>query len=212
MEEQKYHYVYRITNKENNKHYYGVRTCRIIPKLDLGIKYFSSSSDKEFIKEQKENKNNFKYKIIKIFTSRKEALTLEIKLHDKFDVGVNNYFYNKSKQTSEGFNRSGVKCSIETRCKMSKASIGKDKSEEHKLNIAKSRIGMIYTNETIDKIKMGNIGKKVSEETCNKISAAHKGKIKTEETKRKMRDSKLGKTHSEETKRKMSESAKRRKT
>ena len=36
----KKHYVYRITNKIENKHYYGVRSCKIDPKLDLGIKYF----------------------------------------------------------------------------------------------------------------------------------------------------------------------------
>ena len=69
----KYHYVYRITNTQTNKHYYGVRSSKVEPKLDLGIKYFSSSTDKEFIKEQKENKTIFKYKIIKQFNSRKEA-------------------------------------------------------------------------------------------------------------------------------------------
>ena len=45
-----YYYVYRITNKLLNKHYYGSRGSKIEPKLDLGIKYFSSSTDKNFIK------------------------------------------------------------------------------------------------------------------------------------------------------------------
>jgi len=60
------HYVYRITNTKLNRHYYGVRTSRIKPKLDLGIKYFSSSTDKHFIKDQKENPANYKYKIVQI--------------------------------------------------------------------------------------------------------------------------------------------------
>ena len=62
-----FHYVYRITNKKENKHYYGVRSSKVEPKLDLGVKYFSSSTDKEFINEQKINNYLFKYKIIKQF-------------------------------------------------------------------------------------------------------------------------------------------------
>lgn len=106
---EKYHYVYRITNIRENKHYYGVRGSVLEPKLDLGVKYFSSSTDKSFINEQKENKSIFKYKIIKQFNSREEAVDLEIKLHTKFDVGVNKSFYNKSKQTSKGWDVSGKK-------------------------------------------------------------------------------------------------------
>ena len=37
-----YHYVYRITNLINNKHYYGKRSSKIEAKLDLGLKYYSS--------------------------------------------------------------------------------------------------------------------------------------------------------------------------
>ena len=51
----KYHYVYRITNKVCRKHYYGVRSSNNHPKQDIGIQYFSSSYDKDFIKDQKEN-------------------------------------------------------------------------------------------------------------------------------------------------------------
>lgn len=108
-----YNYVYRITNMKSSKHYYGVRSSKVEPKLDLGIKYFSSSSDKKFIKEQKENKSIFKYKIIKIYKTREEATNLEIKLHDKFDVAKNEMFYNKSKQTSCKFDTSGTKLSKE---------------------------------------------------------------------------------------------------
>lgn len=99
----KYHYVYRITNKELNKHYYGVRTSKVEPKLDLGIKYFSSSHDKEFINEQKVNASIFKYKVIKMFETREEALKLEILLHKKFNVGLNDSFYNLCSQSSTSF-------------------------------------------------------------------------------------------------------------
>ena len=98
-----YHYVYRITNTTQNKHYYGKRSCNNLPSLDLGVKYFSSSYDKNFIKDQKQNPQNYKYKIIRVFSTSKDALSFEIRLHNKFDVGVNENFYNKSKQTSVGF-------------------------------------------------------------------------------------------------------------
>ena len=58
----KQHYTYRISNTLINKHYYGTRSTGINPKDDLGYKYFSSSSDKEFIKDQKDNPQNYKYK------------------------------------------------------------------------------------------------------------------------------------------------------
>lgn len=99
----KYHYVYRITNKELNKHYYGVRSSKVEPKLDLGIKYFSSSHDKDFINEQKINNSIFKYKVIKIFETREEAMKLEIFLHKKFNVGLNKSFYNLCSQSSTSF-------------------------------------------------------------------------------------------------------------
>lgn len=108
-----FHYVYRITNKNVNKHYYGSRSSKILPHLDLGIKYFSSSKDKDFLKEQKEFREKFKYKVIKQFETRKEALLFEIKLHEKFEVDINPNFYNKSKQTTVGFfySNQGVKFS-----------------------------------------------------------------------------------------------------
>lgn len=102
------HYTYRITNIKLNKHYYGCRSSKVEPKLDLGIKYFSSSKDKLFVQDQKENSLHYKYKIIKIFNTREEAIQLEIKLHNRFNVGINESFYNKSKQTSIGFSTFGI--------------------------------------------------------------------------------------------------------
>ena len=99
----KYHYVYRITNRMKGKHYYGVRSSEVEPKCDLGVVYFSSSKDKEFINEQITNKENFKYKVVKTFNTREDAMNYEIQLHDMFNVGVNPYFYNMCKQTSIGF-------------------------------------------------------------------------------------------------------------
>ena len=108
MSNKKYHYVYRITNKEINKHYYGCRTSTIHPSLDLGVCYYSSSKDSEFLKEQRESSVKFKYKIIRIFNDRKSALKFEIYLHNRFNVATNNAFYNNAKQTNTGFDTTGV--------------------------------------------------------------------------------------------------------
>ena len=88
-----HHYVYRITNIHYRKHYYGVRTAvNCSPKNDIGFLYFSSSTDEEFMQDQKENPQNYKYKVVRILSTREKAVELEIKLHNKFDVRVNEKF------------------------------------------------------------------------------------------------------------------------
>jgi hypothetical protein len=195
----KYHYVYRITNTKLNKHYYGSRTSSIEPTKDLGHKYLSSSHDKEFIKDQKINPQDYKYKIVSIFNSRKEALELEVKLHAKFNVGVNNNFYNKARATSSKFTMEGTKVSEETRLKH----LGENN-------------GMYGKNHTIEsRIKMSQSSKNPSEVTRKKMSKNHTdvsgdknpmyGKKHTIEAKIKM-----SKPKTEEHRRKMSEAAKKR--
>ena len=154
-----YHYVYRITNLVENKHYYGCRSCNTDPLKDLGINYFSSSTDKKFIEEQKLKPTNFKYKIIKIYKTREEALTLEVKLHFKFNVGYNKSFYNKVKQTSSKFDNSSVM------------------TEEYKSKFSASRkgkgnpmYGRKLTEVSKDKIRKANTGKIVSEASRKKMS------------------------------------------
>jgi hypothetical protein len=114
-----FHYVYRITNIKNNKHYYGKRSSKVTPFEDLGKKYFSSCKDKLFINEQKKFPQNFKYKVIRCFNSSTSAINFEIKLHNKFQVDISPHFYNRAKQTSNKFQTSYV--SIDTRKKLSDA-------------------------------------------------------------------------------------------
>jgi hypothetical protein len=127
MSQYRFHYVYRITNLKENKHYYGVRSSNITPNLDLGVKYRSSSQDKNFMNEQKEAPWQFKYKVIKIFNTRKEAMKYETKLHSKFEVARSEIFYNKVKATDTGFSygpKIGHIVTKETRDKISKANKG----------------------------------------------------------------------------------------
>ncbi len=138
----KYNYVYRITNILTNKHYYGSRTSKMKPSEDLGFNYFSSSSNKSFINEQKTTPENFKYKIIKIFTNRKDALIKECFLHRKFNVGKNKNFYNKAIQTSEYFDVTGIPRSQEVKDKISSKNKGK----------GNGMYGKKHTKEAIQKI------------------------------------------------------------
>jgi hypothetical protein len=103
-----YHYLYRITNIIENRHYYGSRTChKLTPQEDLGIRYFSSSTDKDFIQDQKQNPQNYRYKVIIITKTREKATTLEQKIQQYFDVGKNMTFYNKAIQTSKNYCAAG---------------------------------------------------------------------------------------------------------
>ena len=104
-----FNYTYKIYNILSHKSYIGVRSSCVDPELDIGIKYFSSSSDTEFMDEQKEHQFNFIYDILGIFDTRQEAIGHEIYLHNFYDVGVNSMFYNKAKQSSSGYDTSGMK-------------------------------------------------------------------------------------------------------
>jgi len=188
----KRHYVYRITNVELNKHYYGTRSSKIEPKEDLGTYYFSSSTDKSFIELQKSCPSAFKYKIIKQCKSRKDALRLEIKLHDKFDVGVNESFYNKAKQTSLRFDTTGLT--------FKKPPVS-DLTRE-KLRIA--GLGTKDSPETCERKRQKLIGHPVSEETRRKIGIANSKKKRTEKEKQHLREINTGKKLSTETKLKIS--------
>ncbi len=104
MKTYKYHYVYRITNTVTQMYYYGDRSCNCQPSEDIGVKYFSSFSNKLFKEDQKNNPSDYTYKIIKIFkTCREDAKQLEVELHSKFDVKNNPKFINRANQTSNGF-------------------------------------------------------------------------------------------------------------
>ena len=155
-----YHYVYRITNVLNNNHYYGSRTSATEPKNDIGIKYFSSSRDTEFMKDQQRNQQDYKYKVVRMFDNRKDALAFEIKLHNKFNVGVNESFYNKVKQTSIGWDTTGVKRSAESKLKQSRTTKGSKRSDEWARKISEALKGKTHGESFREKCRQNNLGEK----------------------------------------------------
>jgi len=170
----KYHYVYLIQD-QNLKSYIGCRTSNVPPDKDLGIKYFSSGA-KEFVQSQRDDVSLFTYHILETCQTRKEALEIEIKFHRLFDVGVNESFYNKAKQTSSGFDTTGLITydrTPEHNKKMSEILTGRKHSETHKRNISLNHHDCSGKNNPMygrDRSLENNpmYGKKHSEETKNK--------------------------------------------
>ena len=176
LNKQKYHYVYRITNKIKNKHYYGVRSSKALPKDDLGKKYFSSSTDKDFMNEQKEHPENFKYKVVRVFETRKDAELFEKELHKKFHVSDSEKFYNRCISTLMGFSVEGTKWSEEHR---------KNQQKYLDENVKGKTLEEIYGVEKAKNIRIKSNYPK-TEEIRRKISESHKGKKLSKEHKEAM--------------------------
>ena len=181
-----YHYVYRITNTIENKHYYGKRSSKCDPKEDLGKKYFSSSTDEEFILDQKLNPQNYRYKIVQRFKDGKSAILRESKLHHKFNVSNSLKFYNKVKQNPNGYDLTDIEFSKEIRAKMSKSAKGRIVSAETRRKLSECHKGRICTQETREKIAKPQRGRKQSQELLDKLSKVRKGLKRSPETKARM--------------------------
>lgn len=175
-----YHYVYEITNIISGRKYIGCRSCAVDPVEDIG--YMGSS---KYLKEDIDNigLDKFTKEILSTFGSRSEAIAEEIRLHNHFDVAVNELYYNRSKQTSTkfSFSRQGVS---------NEALYGKEKADLIKQKFLDSRIykkgeghpfyGKKHSCETKKKISTANIGNKSrlgyknSEESKKKLSSFRK--------------------------------------
>ena len=104
----KFNYVYLITELSSNRKYIGVRSCDISIENDLGKIYKSSSSDLDFINRQKVNKNDYTYTLLSNYDTRIEAVNEEIRLHNLYDVDVNNKYFNKVKSVATDFTCFGM--------------------------------------------------------------------------------------------------------
>jgi len=176
-----YHYTYLIQHKTENKRYIGVRTSKVPPIEDMD--YWGSS------KHLPENVKDTHAKIVlKEFKTREEALKHEMLLHDLNDVAKNPIFYNKAKQTSTGWDTTGVPIPSERRERIKntlkrKVKEGKHLSKEHIEKIRKKLIGREFSEEHRKNLskaqkkvtqKPGYVnprkGVKLSEETKKKLS------------------------------------------
>jgi hypothetical protein len=196
----KYFYVY-YSYEEFGRGYIGKRECKCPPEED--VKYFGTYKDKTFKPTQKI--------ILEVFSSRKEAMEAEIKLHNFYQVHKNPHFANKAKATSTGFYvcMEGEDNPM-TRMKGEKSPFyGRKLSEEHRKKIRQSHKNRKLSGQHKKKIgisKIGNknmLGKKHSEKTKKLMSEKAKGRIVSEETRKKLCEKRKGLLIKEETKQKM---------
>lgn len=205
------HYTYMLKVKEPTDArtlYIGVRTCKSQPELDES--YLGSCKPlKEWIKANGSDK--VEKIILSRWPTREEALSHEILLHDCFDVGRNQEFWNRAKQRSKLFDTTGVspwskgiKLPPERAAFMRQLAIGNQ-----------NRKGAKHTPEAIEKNRLAHLGKSYhntphTEESKLKMSIAKIGKRSSVETEFKPGHTSWNKgvSPSEETRKKISMSLK----
>lgn len=188
-EDKKYHYVYRITNIIQNRHYIGVHSSNIDPYKDFGIKY-KSSGNSSFIKHQKEYPEQYIYQILEFFNTRKLATEYEVFLHIRYNVGKNPNFYNGRNQSSSDWDNTGkVKLNDgekEIFSKLEDVEMHKSNgfiegrlpmAEIQKYKLSVSHTGKILTQEHKDNIGRSGKGVPKSQEMKQNLSATRKGMI-----------------------------------
>ncbi len=154
-----HHYVYGITHRWTSKRYIGAKSCFLLPKDNIGVEYFSSSTDKDFREELKLYPERFIFEVLKEFDTREEALLYEIELHERYDVRSNNDFYNLSNQAKNGFTAFGRTHTDDQKKEISKRMLGsnnpqygKEHTEEHKEIVRRKIKNKVWMyNEELDK-------------------------------------------------------------
>lgn len=103
QDKNKYNYVYQITEISTGMKYIGSRgTTKSNALADLKS-YQSSSTNKVFKQQQKDNPLNFNYTILSFHNTRRAATVQESYLHAKYNVKDNPIYYNKVNQRISGF-------------------------------------------------------------------------------------------------------------
>ena len=165
-------YIYTYVNKETKKTYIGAR-CNYKGSCydDFNIKYFSSSKDKEFLKDMADGK--LEGQIVLVMNddnADKKIFEVEAKMikayWDKYGKENSYNHYANGKWSTAGMHPNvGRRHGDDARKNMSAAHKGKKLSDETRKKISAANKGNKYM-----------LGKHHSDETRKKISAARKGK------------------------------------
>ena len=188
-------YVYKVTNLFTNQYYIGLK----ITPGEIGVDYFTSSTNKSFKDDFKKNPQN--YKCEKLYEGSKEkAIELEGKLikQNKDDPLILNKAFQEN-----GKIHLCPSChrGPETRRKLSEFHKGKHLSKETIEKMIKSRKGKPSWNKGIP----------CSEDVKQKISKKLKGYKHTEESKKKRSEALKGREFSDEWRQKLKDAWKKRK-
>lgn len=170
-------YTYCITHKPTKKRYYGVRYQRGCEPSDLWNKYFTSSSEVQFLIEQ-DGISSFEIEIRRTFDTEEQARDWEYRVLSRLKVAQNDNWLNKSNGKTP--NCVGTKRSESTKAKL-KASWTPERKQAHvKRQTGESNpfFGKSHTAEAVERIREGNRGKTQSLETRKKMSESRKQLIK----------------------------------
>jgi len=190
-------YTYILTCDQTGQKYIGSRVANKLPALQ-DIKYMSSS---DIIKKMMSDGFTFTKKILAEWNSKEEAIAHEIFLHVCFDVGKNDDFLNKARQTSTGFTGCGLKGKPNGRRGIPNPNLSKKLKGKPNPAVSEALTGR----------KRPEISAKLKGKPNPKIGNALKGQKLSVETKKAMSDAKKGKSPnnkgkrlSEQTRKKMS--------
>ena len=184
-------YVYRLEDPTNGMAYIGSRYKAGLTSVVDDDAYRGSVTSEMWKDEWPEISKRCEKTIIDVFTTKEEALELEMKLHALYKVDTNPRFYNRARDSGGAIHYpppEGV--SDATKARTSAALTGKVLSEEHRAAIS-----------------AGNTGKKkgpISEEHRANLSAAAKIAQNRPEVKARQYAAAKGQKRSEETKANMS--------
>lgn len=173
-------YTYMLICDQTGQQYIGSRVANKLPALQ-DIKYMSSS---RIIKEMILDGFTFTKKILAEWSSKEEAIEHEIFLHACFDVGKNDIFLNKSRQTSTGFTGCGLKGKPNGRRGIPNPNLSEKLKGKSNPSISAALSGR----------KRPDISAKLKGKPNPKTSRALKGKNLSIETKKAMSNAKKGKS------------------
>ena len=194
-----WHIVYlSYESKPGGRNYIGKHSTK-----NIHDKYMGSFSDKSFSPDTKI--------VLGVFRSPEAAVKAEIQWQRVFEVAANPEFANRSYQTSDKFDTTGLKVPKEVREKISSSSKGRKKSEETRRKMSEAQKGQKrrpLSEATKFKMSEKRKGQKKSEEHRRKIAERLKGRTICQEQRDKLREANLGKKASPETREKQSKSRK----
>ena len=181
MNQEKEYCVYKHT-APNGKVYIGQTCKKPTERWANGFGYRHQMFYKAI---QKYGWDRIAHEILFEGLSKEEADKKEIELISYYDSANPNKGYNIA---FGGVSTTGVKCSKETRQKISNAHNGKKRSKESRLKQSETLKGHVHSDETKKKIGEANSKRIWSDESREKLRQANIGKKLTEEQKKKIGD------------------------
>lgn len=192
-----YGYIYKVTNKFDNKCYIGQSIHHPTGRWYHYKKLDCRKQTKLYNALKKHNPNNFIYEIIDTGFDKNNLDFLEytyVILYNSVNGGYNCVAGGSGK----------LPMSHEKKTILSNILKGRRHSEKTKQKMSIARKGYKPSAESVEKSAAGHRGIKFSVEILQKLSECHKGCKHSEETRRKLSESNKGQKRSEETKRKLS--------